>query len=459
MDDGDPDPGDDAAPRAGAMKRTPHLFTSGTPMAERHRAHPWASTPLGPPVTWDSALKTLVPTMLASNQPMFIVWGPSRTLLYNDEYAAILGGKHPAALGIDFLEVWREIRADLEPLVAAAYRGEPVQMDNIALSMERHGYREETHFSFFYAPVRDDGGEVAGFFCACAEITAQVQAERRLALSEARHRGVLANMGEGFVLFDRDFTILEVNDAAMALVGLPRDELVGRSHWDAFPGTFDAEVGVMYREALATQQAGRLEHRYAFPDGRQVWIDVRAYPVGDGLAVFFRDVSAQRERDREAALAAERVQLALDAGAIIGTWVWSVPDDRFIADERFAASFDLYPSLCRTGLPLETVAASIHPDDRDRVEAAVAAALAKGGPYRSEYRVRHRDGGFRWIEANGRVEFDASGRAVRFPGVLLDIEERRRTEAERDRVAVLLRSFIEAVPRFARISLPSRSLA
>ena len=428
------------------MKRTPHLFSSETPMAARHRAYPWESTPLGAPARWDSALKTLVPIMLASNQPMFIVWGPQRTLLYNDLYAGILGRKDAHALGGDFLEVWREIHADLEPIVAAAYRGEPVQMDDILLWMERHGFREETHFSFFYSPVRDESGEVAGFFCACAEITAQVLAERRLAQSESRHRGVLDNMGEGFALFDRDFTLLEMNPAGVAMVGLPRRELVGRSHWEVFPGTYDSAIGAMYRDAMAHRQPGALENLYVFPDGRRVWFEVRAFPVDDGLAVFFRDVSARRELDHEAALAAERVQLALDAGAIIGTWVWTVPDDRFIADERFAASFDLDPVLCRTGLPLETVVESVHPDDRVRVEAAVAAALAKGGPYRCEYRVRHRDGGVRWVEANGRVERDEAGRAVRFPGVLLDIEDRRRTEAERDRAAVLLRGFVEAVP-------------
>src|SRR5688572_8547876 len=99
------------------MQRTPHLFSSGTPMAARHRNHPWDATPLGCPATWDPALKTLVPIMLASNQPMFIVWGPSRTLLYNDPYAEILGGKDAGALGVDFLAVWHEIRTDLEPIV------------------------------------------------------------------------------------------------------------------------------------------------------------------------------------------------------------------------------------------------------------------------------------------------------------------------------------------------------
>ncbi|HYF20834.1 MAG TPA: PAS domain-containing protein, partial [Ramlibacter sp.] len=114
-----------------------------------------------------------------------------RTLVYNDAYAEILANKHPAAVGRDFLDVWEEIRADLQPIVDAAYRGEPVQMDDIELWMERRGYREETHFSFFYAPVRADSGAIGGFFCACNEITAQILAERRLAESEARHRGVL----------------------------------------------------------------------------------------------------------------------------------------------------------------------------------------------------------------------------------------------------------------------------
>src|SRR5690606_14899739 len=109
-------------------------------------------------------------------------------------------------------------------------------------------------------------------------------------------------------------------------------------------------------------------------------------------------------------------------------------------------TFDLDPELCRAGLPLEAVAESVHAEDWPHVEVALADALARGGPYRCEYRVRQRDGAYRWIEANGRVELGAEGRAVRFPGVLLDIEDRRRAEAERDHTAALLKTFIEAVP-------------
>ena len=127
---------------------------------------------------------------------------------------------------------------------------------------------------------------------------------------------------------------------------------------------------------------------------------------------------------------AERVQLALDAGAIIGTWVWNVKDDLVVGDAQFARAYDIDPQRSRSGIPIAEVMPSIHAEDRERVAGEINAALQRGGPFRSEYRVRQHDGVYRWIEANGRVDRDANGVAVRFPGVLIEIEHRRAIEAE-----------------------------
>jgi len=279
------------------------------------RACDWASTPLGLPQAWPVALKTLVGVMLGSSQPMFVTWGSKRTLLYNDAYAEILASKHPAALAQDFLEVWQEIRGDLAPIVERAYRGEPVQMDDIELWPVRKGTREEAHFSFSYTPVRGEAGEIDGFFCACQEITHQVVSDRHRRESEAR---------------------------------------------------------------------------------------------------------AQADADR--------IRLALDAGAIIGTWTWHLPTDRFTVDEQFANAFGIDPELGRSGLGLEQVISTVHPEDKPALIAAIEDAIERRGPYAHQYRVRRTDGSYYWIEANGRVDAGPDGRAVSFPGVLLDIQERRRTE-------------------------------
>ena len=145
---------------------------------EMIRERDWAETPLGPRESWPQPLKTLVEVMLGSAQPMFVVWGPERILLYNDAYGEILAAKHPAALGRPFLEVWAEIGEALLPIVDQAYSGQPVHMDDIMLVMERRGYPEETHFSFSYTPVHGDG-EIGGFFCACVETTEQVITARK----------------------------------------------------------------------------------------------------------------------------------------------------------------------------------------------------------------------------------------------------------------------------------------
>ena len=197
--------------------------------------------------------------MLNSNQPMFVAWGPERTLLYNDAYAEILVAKHPGALGRDFLEVWSEIRSELAPIVDQAYAGKPVHMDDITLFMERRGYSEETHFAFSYTPVRGEDGAVSGFFCPCIEITAQVLAERRqafwLALDEdlrsladpgkiiaatsgslGRHLGVgqiiYADMEPGgeFVTIDREW-----NDGSIA-------SNAGRHRLDDYGAAFIADL-------------------------------------------------------------------------------------------------------------------------------------------------------------------------------------------------------------------------
>ncbi|AIR91091.1 hybrid sensor histidine kinase/response regulator [Pseudomonas cremoricolorata] len=144
--------------------------------------------------------------------------------------------------------------------------------------------------------------------------------------------------------------------------------------------------------------------------------------------------------------AQERLQLALDAGAIIGTWVWDIALDRVTADERFASAFGLCAQRCMAGIAIEEAFESIHPDDREQVALQIRSAMSRGGAYRCEYRVRQGEDEYRWIEANGRAELDEHGQPVRFPGVLLDIESRRAAEAERDRMSVLLRTFTSAVP-------------
>jgi two-component sensor histidine kinase len=93
----------------------------------------------------------------------------------------------------------------------------------------------------------------------------------------------------------------------------------------------------------------------------------------------------------------------------------------------------------------------------------VADAIRHGGGYRKQYRVRQRDGGYRWVEASGRVELDENGRAIRFPGVLLDItawkhadEIRALLMREVDHRARNMLAVVQSVVRLTECSDPAR---
>ena len=150
-----------------------------------------------------------------------------------------------------------------------------------------------------------------------------------------------------------------------------------------------------------------------------------------------------RAAEASARLEAERVQLALSAGAIIGTWFWDLPTDRFTIDAAFARSFGLDPKLGHSGIPLEQIIATVHPEDRIELLAAIDEVIARGGAYAHQYRVRREDGHYYWIEANGRVELAADGTALRFPGVLLDVSARRAANEARRASEARLRLVIE----------------
>ena len=93
----------------------PSFLAGGGEMGARMREHDWATTSLGLPETWPQSLKTAVRIMLTSRQPIWIGWGEDLIYLYNDPYKAIIGGKHPWALGSPTAEVWQEIWGDIGP--------------------------------------------------------------------------------------------------------------------------------------------------------------------------------------------------------------------------------------------------------------------------------------------------------------------------------------------------------
>jgi len=130
---------------------TEDIFAGGGEMGMLMRSLDWSQTPLGAVSQWPQSLKTSVRIMLTSRQAMFVWWGEELINLYNDAYKAIVGGKHPEALGKPASYVWQEIWDQVGPRAESAMlKNEGTYDEALLLIMERNGYPEETYYTFSY---------------------------------------------------------------------------------------------------------------------------------------------------------------------------------------------------------------------------------------------------------------------------------------------------------------------
>ncbi len=244
------------------------------------RALDWSKTPLGPVAAWPQSLLTSVSTCLDCAFPILIWWGPELVMLYNDEYRHILGAeKHPAALGAAGRAVWPELWDVIGPMLGhVVASGEATRSRDLLLIMNRHGYQEETYFSFSYSPIRDETGGVGGIFTPVIETTEKVIGERRL--RTLRELAAAAGSSTVEAAIDSALRVLSQNvrDVPFALIYATEDDgaafrLAGVAGVDrASPVASRGEASWPLREALATGEAVLVRQidrmAFAFADDR-----------------------------------------------------------------------------------------------------------------------------------------------------------------------------------------------
>lgn len=452
---------------------TADFLAGGGEMGARARRLDWAATPLGPVSGWPQSLRTAASILLNSRHPMFLAWGPDLAIVYNDAYAQVLGERHPAALGRPFRDIWPEVWDDLTPMIATALSGQATWSEDMPFILTRHGYPEETWFTFSYSPIRDESGGVGGMFCACSETTAKVLLERRLnfqlRLSE-RQRGaqtahdvvaIAAHMlGEALGL---DRTSFSEVDAETGAIRPPEDWVHGALRYPV--GRF--RLSDFGPEVEADARAGRptriddtdTDPRTGAPIYRQV--GVRAF-LGVSLikqGVLVATLSAQMTRprhwsdDEQALLSAvlEQTWSAVEAARSEAALRQSEQRLRDVQAAGQIGSFDLdlrsgrvhrsAEYLAIQGLPAESPTEAVFPtdwlsrvppEDRDELAAHFREAVARPGTFEREYRIVRADTGeVRWVSSRGRVEADAQGRPTRLLSVQTDITERKREDVRR----------------------------
>lgn len=231
---------------------------------------------------------------------------------------------------------------------------------------------------------------------------------------------VLESIGDHVVMYDRDWRYVYVNGKAAEMLGKSPDELLGNSIWEVFP---DAVGNEYYQELHRTRDEGtasRFEHYYA-PWDR--WFLNNIYPSAEGMTVYATDITAQKKTQQEASQREKRLHRMLDA---VPQLLWSCNATGWC--DYLSPQWVDY-----TGTPEEEHHGfgwqeALHPDDLPRVNAVWQQAISGKGEYDMEYRLRRRDGVYRWFKARGVALRDEHGVITSWFGSTTDIHEHKLTE-------------------------------
>jgi PAS domain S-box-containing protein len=126
---------------------------------------------------------------------------------------------------------------------------------------------------------------------------ARKRAEERLSESEARHRHTLDNMIEGCQTIGFDWRYLYLNDSAARQGHRPKEELLGRTMMEAYPGIEATEMFAVLRRCMEQRTVQSMENEFRYPDGGTASFELTVQPVPEGIFILSVDITDRKRAE------------------------------------------------------------------------------------------------------------------------------------------------------------------
>jgi PAS domain S-box-containing protein len=218
--------------------------------------------------------------------------------------------------------------------------------------------------------------------------------------------------------------LVDANAAALKSWGRELDDVVGLTTGEIFPNTDPVKAFLpIVSEIMATGQPKEWQLDFAGTD--QV-LHMISIPVGEYFVSTGFDVTADRRRERELRDALLSLTRATQAGGV-GLWDWDLVTNTVRYSDEWKRQLGYEPHEIADSF--EEWRVRVHPDDLDAAMATVRSRIERADQGSDMvFRMRHRDGSYRWILAQSSLILDDDGRPQRMLGSHVDITERRRLE-------------------------------
>jgi PAS domain S-box-containing protein len=267
-----------------------------------------------------------------------------------------------------------------------------------------------------------------GLMVSFQDRTTERTAEHALKRSEERYALISDAAEEAIYEWDIADAAFSAALRLQHLIGQDSDQRGARDWiWDdlVHPDDLDRYRDALRRHLSGEDEGWECEYRLKIADGTWRWVKDHGDSIRgpDGRAVRMiaavRDITDRIERDAALAASEERYSLVSQSTSD-GIYDWNVADDVLFVSDNLTSILDFDLSNGSSSMWVERV----HPEDRDAYVATVRTHFkGESDAIEHDYRVRSKDGGYRWVHDHGVGVRDAHGRVTRLVGAVSDITE------------------------------------
>jgi PAS domain S-box-containing protein len=357
---------------------------------------------------------------------MVVTWNPAAERLFGYTAAEIVGRN----LDLIVPPELRQEKAERQTLLERGVAIPGIETVRVA----KDGRRIDASIS--PAPIRDASGEIWGISSIIRDIAERKAAEEALRKSEERFRQLAENIRQVFWISTLSLDkLIYVSPAYEEIWGRSRESLYqdSRSWMDAIHAE-DAPRVRASAQKMAQGSPLNVEYRIVRPDGAVRWIRDRSYHVkhGDGPMLAYglaEDITDWKRAELELRQTQQHLQVAVHGGNV-GLWDWDVETGAVFFSRELKQQLGHKDSEIPNRF--EAWESRLHPEDRERVTAAIKECLARpGSDFQEEYRLRHKDSSYRWILSRASAQLGKNGKVEHMFGAHVDITERKQAETER----------------------------
>jgi PAS domain S-box-containing protein len=286
------------------------------------------------------------------------------------------------------------------------------------------------------SPLFNEEGKPRGAVGGFLDITALKRAEESLKMSQTQLRLFIEQAPLSIAMFDREMNYLVTSRRWIEEFGRGYAELTGRNHYDVNPD-ISAEWREIHRKAQAGEFLKNDDDLWIQADGSRHWLRWAAYPWTNqegktgGIIISCEDITARRTAQEELRTAQARLALVVEE-VKAGYWDWDLNTSTVYLSPEWMRQigFDENELLNRW----EEWECRLHPDDRAFVLEATENYIAGILPvFELEFRLRHKNGLYRWIHSRGGLLRDQNNHPYRMLGINLDITDYKKMKVLSER--------------------------